>query len=146
MNIFSWAHIRIGDNTTQTNIGMFGDNGWIAVKAWNSQLLLWVMSLKSVIDTCMYWIVCLLFLTGAYFYHWNSLTAGSSFVVTELSFARIPSRQYCLNMNRLHCYNWSPELVKCRQWEQYSVETQHVLPQILDRECTPIGNYIYRNY
>ena len=63
---------------------------------------------------------------------YKSLHCRKCIVVTELSFARMPSRQYCLSMNKLLCYNWSPELVKCSQPEQYSVETQHVLPQILD--------------
>ena len=61
----------------------------------------------------------------------KSLHSRKSFVLGELSFARMPSRQYCLSMNRIHCYNWSPELVKCSQWQPYGVVTQHGLTQIL---------------
>ena len=61
----------------------------------------------------------------------KSLRSRKSFVLGELSFARMPSRQYCLSMNKLHCYNWSPQLVKCSQWQPYGVVTQHGLTQIL---------------
>ena len=65
------------------------------------------------------------------FYLWESLHSRRSFVLGELSFARMPSRQYCLSMNKLHCYNWSPELVKCSRQHQYDLVTQHGLTQIL---------------
>ena len=35
----------------------------------------------------------------------TSLHSRKSIVVTKLSFARMPSRQYRLSMNKLHCYN-----------------------------------------
>ena len=35
----------------------------------------------------------------------KSLHSGRSFVLVELSFARMPSRQYCLSVNRVHCHN-----------------------------------------
>ena len=41
----------------------------------------------------------------ATFYASKSLHTRKSFVLGELSFARMPSRQYCLSMNKLHCYN-----------------------------------------
>ena len=62
---------------------------------------------------------------------YKSLHSMKSFVLGELSFTRMPSRQYCLSVNRLHCYNWSPELVKCSHWQQYGVVTQHGMAQIL---------------
>ena len=61
----------------------------------------------------------------------KSLHSRKSFVLRELSFARMPSRQYCLSVNKLHCYNWWPELVKCTQWQPYGVVTQHGMAQIL---------------
>ena len=64
--------------------------------------------------------------------YWSkSLHSRKSFVLGELSFARMPLRQYCLSMNKVRCWNWSPELVKCRQWQQYGVVTEHGLTQIL---------------
>ena len=45
----------------------------------------------------------------------KSLHSRKSFVLGELSFARMPSRQYCLKVNKLHCWNCRPELVNCGQ-------------------------------
>ena len=59
------------------------------------------------------------------------LHSRKSFVLGELSFAGIPLRQYCLSVNKIHCYTWSPELVKCSQWQPCGVVTQHGLTQIL---------------
>ena len=61
----------------------------------------------------------------------NPFTVGKSFVLGELSFTRMPSRQHCLRGNRIHCYNWWPELVKCSQWQPYGVVSQHGMGQIL---------------
>ena len=35
----------------------------------------------------------------------KSLHSRKSFVLGELSFARMPSRQYCLKVNKVHCWN-----------------------------------------
>ena len=35
----------------------------------------------------------------------KSLHSRKSFVLVELSFARMPSRQYCLKVNKVHCCN-----------------------------------------
>ena len=43
----------------------------------------------------------------------KSLNSRKSFVLGELSFARMPSRQYCLKVNKVHCWNWRPKLVNC---------------------------------
>ena len=61
----------------------------------------------------------------------KSLHSRKSFVLGELSFARMPSRQYCLKVNKLHCWNCRPELVNCGQWQPSSVVTQHGMTQIL---------------
>ena len=61
----------------------------------------------------------------------KSLHSRKSFVLGELSFARMPSRQYCLKMNRVHSCNWWPELVNCGQWQPWGVVTQHGMTQIL---------------
>ena len=61
----------------------------------------------------------------------KSLHSRKSFVLGELSFARMPSRQYCLKMNRVHSCNWQPELVHCTQWQPSGVLTQHGMTQIL---------------
>ena len=61
----------------------------------------------------------------------KSLHSRKSFVLGELSFARMPSRQYCLRVNKLHCWNCRPELVNCGQWQPSSVVTQHGKTQIL---------------
>ena len=63
--------------------------------------------------------------------HSKSLHSRKSFVLGELSFARMPSRQYCLKVNKLHCWNCRPELVNCGQWQPSSVVTQHGKTQIL---------------
>ena len=39
-------------------------------------------------------------------------------VVTRLSFARMPLRYYCWNVDILHFLNCLPILVQCNQWEQ----------------------------
>ena len=61
----------------------------------------------------------------------KSLNSRKSFVLGELSFARMPLRDYCLKMNRVHSCNWRPELVKCSQWQPCGVVTQHGITQIL---------------
>ena len=61
----------------------------------------------------------------------KSLHTRKSFVLGELSFARMPSRQYCLKVNKAHCWNCQPELVNCGQWQPSSVVTQHGMTQIL---------------
>ena len=61
----------------------------------------------------------------------KSLHSRKSFVLGELSFARMPSRQYCLKVNKLHCWNCRPELVNCGQWQPWGVVTQHGKTQIL---------------
>ena len=61
----------------------------------------------------------------------NPFTVGKSFVLGELSFARMPSRQYCLKVNKVHSCNWWPELVNCGQWQPWGVVTQHGMTQIL---------------
>ena len=61
----------------------------------------------------------------------KSLNSRKSFVLGELSFARMPSRHYCLKMNKVHCWNWRPELVNCGQWQPSGVVTQHGITQIL---------------
>ena len=43
----------------------------------------------------------------------------------------MPSRQYCLKVNRIHSCNWRPELVKCSQWQPCGVVTQQRMTQIL---------------
>ena len=43
----------------------------------------------------------------------------------------MPSRQYCLKVNRIHSCIWRPELVKCSQWQPCGVVTQHGMTQIL---------------
>ena len=43
----------------------------------------------------------------------------------------MPSRQYCLKMNRIHSCNWQPELVHCTQSQPSGVVTQHGMTQIL---------------
>ena len=45
----------------------------------------------------------------------KSLHSRKSFVLGELSFAGMPSRQYCLKVKKLHCWNCRPELVNCGQ-------------------------------
>ena len=64
-------------------------------------------------------------------YKSKSLHSRKSFVLGELSFARMPSRQYCLKVNKLHCWNCRPELVNCGQWQPWGVVTQHGKTQIL---------------
>ena len=51
-------------------------------------------------------------MSGRYASYWNalfscrkSLRSRKSFVLGELSFARMSLQQYCLSMNKLHCYN-----------------------------------------
>ena len=61
----------------------------------------------------------------------KSLHSRKSFVLGELSFARMPSRQYCLKVNKVHSCNWRPELVNCGQWQPWGVVTQHGMTQIL---------------
>ena len=60
---------------------------------------------------------------GSFFTLCKSLNSRKSFVLGELSFARMPSRHYCLKMNRVHSCNWRPELVKCSQWQPCGVVT-----------------------
>ena len=55
-----------------------------------------------------------------------------SFVLGELSFATMPLSCNCMKMNGIQFYNCLPKSVDCSQEEQYSVETQHGLPKILD--------------
>ena len=61
----------------------------------------------------------------------KSLHSRKSFVLGELSFARMPSRQYCLKVNKVHSCNWRSELVNCGQWQPWGVVTQHGMTQIL---------------
>ena len=65
------------------------------------------------------------------FQHCKSLNSRKSFVLGELSFARMHSRHYCLKVNKVHCWNWWPELVNCGQWQPSGVVTQHGMTQIL---------------
>ena len=52
---------------------------------------------------------------GRYTSYCKSLHSRKSFILGELSFARMPSRQYCLKVNKVHCWNCRPELVNCGQ-------------------------------
>ena len=55
-----------------------------------------------------------------------------SFVMGELSFARMSLSCNCMKMNEIQFYNCLPKLVHCSQDEQYGVVTQDGLPKILD--------------
>ena len=68
---------------------------------------------------------------GCYICYSKSLHSRKSFVLRELSFARMPSRQYCLKVNKVHSCNWWPELVNCGQWQPWGVVTQYGMTQIL---------------
>ena len=46
---------------------------------------------------------------------WKSLRSRRSFVVTELSFSRMSSRQHSLNLNTLYCWSCWTHVVKCNQ-------------------------------
>ena len=45
-------------------------------------------------------------------------------------------------MNEIHVLNCSPKLVKCNWKEQYSVTTQHVLPQIVGLKMSNFNLYV----
>ena len=49
----------------------------------------------------------------------------------------------CMNMKKIQFGNCLPKLVDCSQEEQYGVETQHVLPQILGLQKCPISTYVW---
>ena len=75
----------------------------------------------------------------------KSLHSRKSFVPTEPSIFRMPSRHYCLKMNTLHCRNWSPELVNCSRWEQYSMQSQMQYPKLwVSQNCSKTNmHHIY---
>ena len=47
----------------------------------------------------------------------KSLAAWNPIVLAKLPFARMPSRHYCLKLNTLHRWNWSPKAVYYNQWQ-----------------------------
>ena len=49
----------------------------------------------------------------------------------------------CMNMNEIQFGNCLPKLVDCSQQEQYGVETQHVLPQIVGLQKCPILTFVW---
>ena len=51
-----------------------------------------------------------------------------SFVLGELSSAKMPLSCNCMKMNKIQFCNCLPKLVYCSQWQPYGVVTQHGLP------------------
>ena len=48
-----------------------------------------------------------------------------------------------MKMNGIQFCNCFPKLVDCSQEEQYGVETQHVLPKIVDLQKCPILTHVW---
>ena len=62
--------------------------------------------------------------------------------MTKLSFSTMPLSCNCMKMNEIQFCNCLPKLVDCSQEEQYGVETQHVLPQIVGLQKCSILTHV----